>query len=120
MTTSLASARSSALARGLRGRHQASTSASATGSAAQHFAPWKFGEICDVSTELASRHGIGVAQSAELASRVQQLVDMAGETSIRVKESEFDVDAMGAVGNSYFEQIPGTGPVGVSRNHTPF
>lgn len=44
-------------------------------------------------------------ESAELARQVQQLVDMAGEISLRVKESEFDVGAMGAVGGSYFEQI---------------
>ena len=40
-----------------------------------------------------------------LTSQVQQLVDMAGEVSIRVKESEFDVDTMSAVGGSYFERI---------------
>lgn len=44
-------------------------------------------------------------ESAELARQVQQLVDMAGEISLRVKESEFDAGAMGAVGGSYFEGI---------------
>ena len=47
-------------------------------------------------------------ESTELARQVQQLVDMAGDLSIRVKESAFDVAAMGAVGGSYFEHIPGT------------
>ena len=31
-------------------------------------------------------------ESAELARRVQQLVDMAGEVSIRVKESDYDLE----------------------------
>ena len=43
-------------------------------------------------------------ESAELARQVQQTIDMAGELSLRVKESEFDVGAMGAVGGSYFEE----------------
>ena len=43
-------------------------------------------------------------ESAELARRVQQLVDMAGEVSIRVKESEYDMQSMGAIGDSYFER----------------
>ena len=47
-------------------------------------------------------------ESTELARQVQQLVDMAGDISIRVKESAFDVAAMGAVGGSYHEHIPGT------------
>ena len=50
-------------------------------------------------------------ESAELARQVQQLVDMAGEISIRVKESEFDVGAMGAVGGSYFEHVRGVNPI---------
>ena len=45
-------------------------------------------------------------ESAELARRVQQLVDMAGEVSIRVKESDYDVHSMGAIGDSYFERPP--------------
>ena len=43
--------------------------------------------------------------SAVLAWQVQQLVDMAGEVSLRVKESEFDAAAMGAVGTSYLEAV---------------
>lgn len=44
-------------------------------------------------------------ESAELARRVQQLVDSHGEIAIRVQESEFDVSTMGAIGNSYSEHI---------------
>tara|TARA_B110001452_G_C14976171_1_gene341166 strand:+ start:84 stop:608 length:525 start_codon:yes stop_codon:yes gene_type:complete len=44
-------------------------------------------------------------ESAELARRVQQLVDSHGEIAIRVQESEFDGSTMGAIGNSYSEHI---------------
>ena len=39
-----------------------------------------------------------------LEAHVQQLVDMAGELSIRVQESEYDARTMGAIGGSYFER----------------
>lgn len=40
------------------------------------------------------------------AGHVQRLVDMTGDIAVRIKESEFDVVSMGALGESYFERPP--------------